>query len=337
MWCVLAPLLAAAVFELIVVALDVAPRRAQPLLVWNARRDSELDAEEGQHRFDGRWLWEPKPGAEIDGDVVNDDCMRGPPVPREPRPALRIAAIGESVTFGMGVHTGEAWPAMLERLLRERGLDVQVLNFGVIGYTVAQGRELYLGRASEWQPDVLLVCFPCVNEAAIATDGFNDLVKMQIVRRRQFQLRMFLDRFSSVRWLVSRFGKSLAPEALVEAAPILRAPRVNVADFARLIEQLHGETRARGCSLALVSAARSGRGEAAQPAALEYTTALERSAAQLALPLADVRATFAAATASEAELFLDAWHPTAEGHRLYAATVAEALDGAGLLGAAGTR
>ena len=330
-WCVLAPLLAAALFELIVDALDIAPRRAQPLVVWNERRDGELDADQGRHRFDARWLWEPKPGAEIDGDVINDDCMRGPQVAREPRPALRIAAIGESVTFGMGVQAGEAWPAVLERSLRDRGLDVQVLNFGVIGYTLVQGRELYLGRASEWRPDVLLVCFPCVNEAANATDGFNDLVKLELVRRRGFQWRMFLDRFSCVRWMASRLGKSLAPEVLIEGAPNLRAPRVNLADFARLIEQLRDETRARGCSLALVSAARSDRGDEAQPAALEYTAALEHSAAQLALPLADVRGAFAAGQASGEDLYLDVWHPTAEGHRLYAATIAEALDRAGLL------
>ena len=333
----LAPLFAAGVFELIVAALDIAPRRAQPLLVWNARRDSELDAAEGLHRFQDRWLWEPRPGVEFDGEVINDDCMRGPPIPREPRPKLRIAAIGESVTFGMGVHAAEAWPAVLEQRLRDRGLDVQVLNFGVIGYTIAQGRELYLGRASAWEPDVLLVCFPCVNEAAIATDGFNDIVKMEIVKRRSFELRMFLDRFASVRWLASVLGKSLAPEALVEGAPNLRAPRVNVADFAGFIGQLRDETRARGCSLVLVSAARSQRGEAAQPAAREYTAALERSAAQLSIPLADARAAFAAATASEDELYLDAWHPTPEGHRLYAATIAAALDRAGLSVLEGTR
>jgi|KBSSwiStaDraftv2_1062776.scaffolds.fasta_scaffold208956_2 lysophospholipase L1-like esterase len=329
-WCVLAPVLAAALLEFLVAALDIAPRRAQPMAVWNARRDGELDADDGHHRFHERWLWELRPGAEIDGEVINDDCMRGPQIPREPRPKLRIAAIGESVTFGMGVHAGEAWPAVLEQLLRDRGLDVQVLNFGVIGYTLAQGRELYLGRASAWEPDVLLVCFPCVNEAANATDGFNDLVKMQIVKRRSFELRMFLDRFASVRWLASVLGKSLAPEALVEGSPNPRAPRVNVADFAGLIGQLQDETRARGCSLVLVSAARSQRGEAAQPAALEYTAALERSAAQLSIPLADAHAAFAAAAATEDELYLDAWHPTPEGHRVYAATVAAALDRAGL-------
>src|SRR5262249_14449706 len=66
------------------------------------------------------------------------------------------------------------------------------------------------------------------------------------------------------------------------------------------------------------------------------TAALERSAAQLSIPLADARAAFAAA-ASEDGLYLDAWHPTPAGHRVYAATVAEALDRAGLIGAEADR
>jgi hypothetical protein len=162
-------------------------------------------------------------------------------------------------------------------------------------------------------------------------------VKLELVHRRSFDLRVFLDRFSSVRWLASLQGDGLVPDPLVYGSPNPRAPRVNVHDFAWLLGQLRDETRAQGCALALVSAARSARGDALQPAALEYTAALEHSAAELELPLADVRAAFAAAAASDDELFLDAWHPTAAGHRLYATTIAEALENAGCLGGADGR
>lgn len=44
--------------------------------------------------------------------------------------ALTVVAVGASNTSGWGVGAASAYPARLEALLRERGLDVQVLNAG---------------------------------------------------------------------------------------------------------------------------------------------------------------------------------------------------------------
>ncbi|HEX5009912.1 MAG TPA: SGNH/GDSL hydrolase family protein [Planctomycetota bacterium] len=336
-WCVLAPLIAMAGLEFVVVALDIAPPRARPLSVWNADHDEELDSGEGDYRFHDGWLWEPRPGATLYGDVVNADGLRGEPVPREPRPGLRIAALGESVTFGMRVRAADAWPAVLERLLRERGLDAQVLDFGVTGHTIAQGRELYLQRVSAWRPDVLIACFPGVNESAPKSDGLDDLDKIQLVQRPAFRLRIYLDRFASVRWLASLLGGHAAPSALSQAPASATVTRLGTADFTKVIGQLREDTRDRGCSLLLVSAARSRRGETAQPELLEYTTALEGIAAELAIPVADVRGAFASAPVPESLLYLDTWHPTPQGHWLYALTILDALERGGALGSAGSR
>lgn len=45
--------------------------------------------------------------------------------------SVRIGCVGDSHTFGWGVEESETWPVQLERVLRERGYDVEVLNFGV--------------------------------------------------------------------------------------------------------------------------------------------------------------------------------------------------------------
>ena len=44
---------------------------------------------------------------------------------------LNIVAIGASNTSGLGVGEQNAYPAVLERLLRQKGIDAHVTNAGV--------------------------------------------------------------------------------------------------------------------------------------------------------------------------------------------------------------
>ena len=53
--------------------------------------------------------------------------------------ALRILMLGDSLTAGYGLASGEALPVRLEAALRARGLDVRVINAGVSGDTTAGG------------------------------------------------------------------------------------------------------------------------------------------------------------------------------------------------------
>lgn len=45
----------------------------------------------------------------------------------------RIVSVGDSLTAGFGVAEGEAYPALLERKLRDAGYDYRVINAGVNG------------------------------------------------------------------------------------------------------------------------------------------------------------------------------------------------------------
>jgi len=72
--------------------------------------------------------------------------------------AFRIVALGDSATFGWDVEAAEAWPQVLERLLRESGREVEVLNLGVPGYSSHQGL-LLLPEVWELKPDLLLVAY----------------------------------------------------------------------------------------------------------------------------------------------------------------------------------
>lgn len=52
---------------------------------------------------------------------------------------MRIVALGDSLTAGYGVLSQESFPEKLEAALRARGHDVEIVNAGVSGDTVADG------------------------------------------------------------------------------------------------------------------------------------------------------------------------------------------------------
>ncbi len=66
-----------------------------------------------------------------------------------PADAGTIVALGASNTRGKGVSRREAYPAQLEALLRQQGLDIQVINAGINGDTTAS----MLGRLDGAVPD----------------------------------------------------------------------------------------------------------------------------------------------------------------------------------------
>jgi len=51
----------------------------------------------------------------------------------------RIVALGDSLTAGLGIAVDEAYPALLQKRLNDRGLKFQVINAGVSGDTSAGG------------------------------------------------------------------------------------------------------------------------------------------------------------------------------------------------------
>ena len=81
----------------------------------------------------------------------------------KPADVVRIAVLGNSWTEALQVPLEKTYEAVLEQLLNERGCfpgdRVEVLNFGVAGYSTAQ--ELLLLQQEVWKyhPDVVLLAF----------------------------------------------------------------------------------------------------------------------------------------------------------------------------------
>jgi len=93
--------------------------------------------------------------------------------PHQPAHAIRIACIGDSWTFGMNVDQDRTYPSRLRARLHESsaGADVEVMNFGVLGYSSFQGLQLLKTRVLGLAPDVLVIGFG-MNDSEMA--GYRD-------------------------------------------------------------------------------------------------------------------------------------------------------------------
>jgi len=74
-------------------------------------------------------------------------------------PGLRIAVLGDSVTFGVGVEESERWTEVLEESLRGVVPEarVVVMNLGLPGYTFSQMARCYEHVARLYEPDLVLI------------------------------------------------------------------------------------------------------------------------------------------------------------------------------------
>ena len=109
------------------------------------------DAESGYALRPGFHGREIARGREFDEPVAIDARgLRDHPHPAPPRPL--VLALGDSMTFGEGVESEQAWPAVLERALR-----VRVVDGGVPGYGSPQMRGRLHRLLPALRPDLVIV------------------------------------------------------------------------------------------------------------------------------------------------------------------------------------
>jgi acyl-CoA thioesterase-1 len=54
---------------------------------------------------------------------------------------IRVVVLGDSLSAGLGLAAGDAFPAKLQKALKDKGIDVQMSNAGVSGDTSSGGRD----------------------------------------------------------------------------------------------------------------------------------------------------------------------------------------------------
>ncbi|MBM3990764.1 MAG: SGNH/GDSL hydrolase family protein [Planctomycetes bacterium] len=88
------------------------------------------------------------------------------PLERATPGLVRIALLGDSMAFGYGVQQGEDFPARMEQALQAAlGAEhtVEVLNFAVSGYSIADELVMLRERALPLHPDVVVLAY-CLND-----------------------------------------------------------------------------------------------------------------------------------------------------------------------------
>ena len=95
---------------------------------------------------------------------------------------IRLVVLGDSLTAGLGLPPGKAFPDRLQAALRAKGWDVAVINAGVSGDTAADGLARY-----DW-------AVPADADALIVELGANDMLRGLPAEKTKAALSAILDK-----------------------------------------------------------------------------------------------------------------------------------------------
>lgn len=260
---------------------------------------------------------------------------------RAPRPApgtVRILALGDSVTFGMGVAQDEAYPRQTEILLgRALGAPVEVLNMGMPGYNtlhqLAQLRELGLAL----EPAIVVVGYLYNDiEPSSAQRGQGlDAGERPLARRWKSALNratLWLKQNSLFfAWLTPRLGIALRPLGLkgfgqvgevkdkyVDSNPRWQRVRAALLEMRRL-------TAERGAELVVMIIPAMTRFTDAVYPIKEYHRAVARFCAENGIRYLDLLPAFWGLDGSRMWISATDGHPDARGQRIMAEALAAFL------------
>lgn len=88
---------------------------------------------------------------------VNPLGFRGPAFTQKPQGAFRVVCLGDSFTFGEGVHNEDIYPELAARLLRKDGHQADACNLGVGGYNTTQSLGALKRFGFDLKPDVVVL------------------------------------------------------------------------------------------------------------------------------------------------------------------------------------
>jgi lysophospholipase L1-like esterase len=129
--------------------------------------------------------------------------------------ATRVLVLGDSFSVGAGVAQAQAYPQVLETLLRRSGLEIEIVNTAVGGWSPAQYASYFEAYGREFQPDVVLIgffvgndSFEAVNPASWHTAVMGRRVKSEDEPSVWLRAKVLLVEYSHLARLVLAKGSS---------------------------------------------------------------------------------------------------------------------------------
>lgn len=123
---------------------------------WLRMQQTGLESSDSTAQHDAHRGWRMRSGP--GQDPLNSDGLRGPELPTDdPGTELRILDIGGSVTYGLRLKEWEAYPAVLQNLLKANNPGEQVFNGGTPGFSTTQMLGLLTEIGPKIKPQIVTV------------------------------------------------------------------------------------------------------------------------------------------------------------------------------------
>jgi len=235
--------------------------------------------------------------------------------------------IGDSTSFGHGVPDGAAYVNVAVRILAESGLDVDVVNGGVAGYSIAQSGLLMEEVGWAMEPTLLVITNLWSDNTF---DAFHDedlLASQRFSHHNPLAHSRALTLLATALGAGNPSGGRLITVSKLEPWPEGKVRRVPVERYAVLVDQLIGEARSRGIGVAFVRNANElllvDWKDPAPPTWEPYFEVMTALAEHHGVPMVDTGTVFEESGLDKGELFLDLMHPTVMGHELVGTALAD--------------
>lgn len=277
-------------------------------------------------------LWGMAPGADImnaEGSTASVNVLgfRGP-MPEQPKPSdrKRIVTTGDSSFFGFGVNDDEVFSHRLQTQLTAKGQDVDVMNMGIGGYTIAQAKLFLEEEGWDLEPDLMVLANLWSDNT---WDTFHD---EDLIRSNRFAAANPLTRSALVKlfagWWYGQFGSESEKVVVWNAAdgwPTDKVRRVPLKRWFAIHEELLLEASERGVGVVLIKPTNSfllaGDHAGPAPAWTPYFESIDLLGEFYKVPVLDVTAAYKLAMEAgtpATDLLWDKMHPTALGHQVLA-------------------
>jgi lysophospholipase L1-like esterase len=283
-------------------------------------------------------LWGMTPGERVNGRTtasINKYGIRGsePELPR-PEGRQRILTLGDSSFFGFLVSDEDVFSAQLQTYLRKRGVDVDVVNAGVAGYSIAQHKVFMDEIGWDLQPTLIVYCNLWSDNT---WDTFRDEDLLASRRFAQYNPLVHSAAFRLLAGKLAKSDKGLNGKVIMwsenEGWPEGKVRRVPLPRFMQIHDEMIRKAAGEGIGGAfLIPTNSSLMEESSAPPGISawdpYFKAYRMLGEHHEMPVINISEVFGEGLAEGLDvedLILDKMHPSPEGHQRMAEALGAAL------------